>query len=540
MRFARTAVAGTTMLLALSACGTTESSPQATPVALVGSWGDAGGSADVGSMRHLPIGSGWGPTRAEIRDARRKVAAMTLAERAGQVLVASYSGTAAPTDVVERLHLGGVVVFSANYQSTDQIRASNQALQGANGRDWPVLVGVDQEGGLVERITGGTRFPTFMTAGAADDTHLTRAAATGSGGELAGLGFNVDFAPDADVTAGNADPVIGTRSAGSDAHLVGRHTVASARGFRASGVVPVLKHFPGHGSLTTDSHIGLPVQNDSLKRLMKHDLVPFSAGIGAGLPMVMVGHIDVRKVDPGNPASLSRKVVTGLLRDRLGFEGVAVTDSMQMQPVRSRYAAGPAAVHALRAGEDVLLMPAFPAAARDGIVRAVRDGRLAQARLDQAATRMVALLLHQQAQGTDPLDPGAASGASAALSKAGITSVAGPCEGRIVGRRVRLLGEPEVTARFRAAAAGSGIRYGRKGTRVALVGYQDPVPRKPGVLVATDRPYLLGSTRAPVAKIATYGETPGAMAALVDVLLGNAPAPGHLPVPVPGVARSGC
>lgn len=540
MRKRGIALAAMAMLLALSSCGPDEPPQGATPAIRVGLAHDAYGPSGVSSMRRLPVRTGWGPTRAEISRARREVARMSLRERAGQVIVASYTGTGAPTALVRRLHLGGVVVFSQNYTSTDQIRAANNALQGANGRAWPVLVGVDQEGGLVERVTGGTRFPAFMTAGAADDTGLTRAAAAGSGGELAGLGFNVDFAPVADVTAGDADPVIGSRSAGSDPDLVRRHALAAAEGLTRAGVVPVLKHFPGHGSLTTDSHVGLPVQDDTVRQMLKRDLAPFGAGIEAGLPAVMVGHIDVRKIDPGNPSSLSRKVVTGLLRDRLGFEGLAVTDSLQMQPVTSRYSSGQAAVRALRAGEDVLLMPASAADARAGIVRAVRVGRLSQARLDQAATRMVALLLHQQAEGTNPLEPGAASGASAALSRAGITSVAGPCEGRLVGRSVRLLGPAALTSAFRSAARGTGIRYGRDGTRVALAGYQDPVPGRSDVLVATDRPYLLGPTRARVAKIATYGETPGAMAALVDVLLGDATAPGSLPVPVPGVARSGC
>ncbi len=538
MRIRRAGTAVAALLLGVSGCSGGETTPDATPVGFFGP-GATGGSGDTGRLRALPIGTGWGPTEAEIDRARRLVGRLTLRERAGQVIVASYDGTSAPTKLVRDLHLGGVVVFSDNYSSTGQIRASNRALQDADDRRWPVLVSVDQEGGLVERVTGGTRFPAFMTTGAADRSALTRDAAAGSGRELAGLGFNVDFAPVADVTAGDADPVIGSRSAGSSPDLVSRQVAAAASGFRSAGVLPVLKHVPGHGGLTTDSHVGLPVQDATVEEMEAHDLVPFRDGIDAGLPAVMVGHIDVREVDPGTPATLSRKVVTGLLRERLGFDGLAVTDSLQMQPIRAEHSSGEAAVRALRAGQDVLLMPMDPRAARDGIVRAVRDGRLSQARLDQAAIRLVAMLLHQKAQGSSPAPPGSATGVSRRLSAAGLTVVAGACEGRLVGRRIRLVGSSTAHAAFRAAATRAGLRFAPKGARVALAGVADPVPRGIDVLVATDRPYLLGTRRAPV-KIATYGETPGAMAALVDVLLGRAAAPGQLPVEVSGVARAGC
>ncbi|QNN55026.1 beta-N-acetylhexosaminidase [Nocardioides mesophilus] len=489
----------------------------------------------------LPIDTGWGPTAQEINRARALVGRLTLAERAGQVIYARYAGTAAPTDLVDRLHLGGIVVFADNYEDTDQIRASNATVQQAArraGRDFPVGIGVDQEGGIVERVTGGTRFPAFMTAGAADDEALTRAAAQASGRELAGLGFNLDYAPDADVTIGRSDPTIGSRSAGSRPALVARQVVASARGYESTGVVPVLKHFPGHGSLTTDSHLALPVQRRSLSELQQRDLVPFKTAVAAGLPSIMVGHIDVRALDPGMPSSLSRKVVTGLLRDRLGFDGVVVTDSLAMHAVSDRFASGPAAVRALQAGNDVVLMPPSPKLARDGIVRAVREGRLSSARLVQAATRQVALLLHEQAAGLETAAPGSGSAASAAWSAAALTSVSGPCSGRLVGSRVSVSGPPTAVDRFRTAAAAAGLAVGRRGTTVRLIGYGGAAVRG-DVVVATDTPYVLGDSAAPV-RLATYGDTPGAMRALVDVLLGRAPAPGSLPVEVAGVPRSGC
>jgi beta-N-acetylhexosaminidase len=513
-------------------------------------WAAAPAAGDQDREEPLPIRTGWGPTADEIERARALVADLSLKQRAGQVIVARYRGTTAPTRLVNGLHLGGVVVFSDNISSNDQIRDVNRALQRSAksaGRRFPVTISVDQEGGLVERVTGGTRFPAFMTAGAAADPGLTRAAAAASGAELAGLGFTIDFAPDADVTVGASDAAIGSRSASSRPQVVAEHVVASARGYGSRGVVPVLKHFPGHGGLTTDSHLALPVQRRTAAELERTDYVPFRAGIEAGLPAVMVGHVDVRSVDPGMPSSLSAKVITGQLRDRLGFEGLVVTDALDMNAVADRFGSARAAGRALAAGADVLLMPPSPREARDGIVQAVRSGRLSSERLVQAATRQVALLLHQKARGTKPKPPGSGRAVSTRWSAAAVTSVAGPCSGRLVGRKVRLKGDPTDVARLRPYLTGAGVtittakpkkKQKRPAPVVRLLGYGDPAG--PGdVVVALDRPYVLGASRARV-KLATYGTTPGALSALTGVLLGEQPAPGHLPVPVGGVGRTGC
>lgn len=505
-------------------------------------WGLARGSARESRAEPLPIGTGWGPSKRTVERARAAVGRMTLRERAGQVIVAHYPGTAAPVDLVRRLHLGGVVMFDQNVASNDQVRASNRALQAAvrrDGRRFGVTVGVDQEGGVVERLTTATRFPAFMTAGAAGSPELTRSAASASGRELAGLGFTTDYAPVADVTVGAADPVIRSRSAGSDPRVVTAHALAAARGYRAAGVVPTLKHFPGHGSVTADSHVTLPVQRRSVEELRGSDLVPFRAGVRAGLPSVMVGHVDVRAVDPGVPSSLSRKVVDGLLRDRLGFEGLVVTDALNMGAVTRTHDSARSAVAALRAGVDVVLMPPSPQQARDGIVRAVRSGRLASQRLDQAATRHVALLMHQRGQRRQAVRaPGSSWAESARWSAAALTSVSGPCSGRLVGDKVRVTGDPAAVSLFRTYGKDAGLRVGRKGTTVRLLGHGDGAARG-DVVVALADPFVLGASRARV-RLATYGSTPGAVSALVAHLLGEAPAPGRLPVPVVGVPRPGC
>ena len=489
------------------------------------------------------VDTGWGPTRAEIRRAGRLVSTLSLQQLAGQVIVAQYAGQAAPAGLVNGLHLGGVITFDENIATTDQLRTTNESLQASAdqaGRRWPVFIGVDQEGGIVERVKGrATRLPTFMSAGAAADRALTRRATAASGAELKNLGFTAVFAPDADVTSGPDDPTIGSRSAGSRPHAVAAQVNAAVDGFLSAGILPVVKHFPGHGSVPADSHVELPVQTKSLPELTRSDLVPFDSAVSAGVASVMVAHIDVRAVDPGRPATLSRAVVTGLLRDRLGFDGLVVTDALDMAAVTQRHDSASSAVLALRAGNDVLLMPPDPGAARAGIVAAVRSGRLAKSRLTQAATRQVAVLLHQRAlEPSLERAPGTSAKEFRRLSAAAVSTLSGPCAGRLVGSSVQVFGPSAAVATFESAALRAGLRTG-SGSTVALVGYGGAAASA-DVVVSLDTPYVLGASTAEVAKIAVYGDTPGAMDALVGVLLGTARAPGEVPVDVAGVERAGC
>lgn len=547
-------------------------------------------SEPPGPADRLGLRTGWGPTERELDAAARVVRTLPLPALAGQVIVASWTGTAAPVRTVRDLHLGGVIGFDDNLVSPGQSRRMLTTLRRGVDRPWPLFLSVDQEGGIVERAAT-SRFPAFMSAGAADDPALTTRVYRRYAAELAGLGLTVDFAPDADVTSGPDDPTIGSRSAGSDPRLVVEQVTAAARGLQDGGVVPVLKHFPGHGSVPADSHLTLPVQDRSLAELRRVDLAPFAAAVEAGVPAVMTGHLDIRAVAPRVPATVSRTVVTGLLRRDLGFEGLVVTDSLQMAAVAGRDP-GTLAVRALAAGNDVLLMPTDPARARAGIVRAVRSGDLSRTRLLQAAARQVALLRHARSGAGAPV--GTARSASRALSAAAVTVASGPCDGAVVDRAVVPSGDPEAVSVFGRAARAAGLqvlaprppparlaserdrpRRGDRerarshrqrlarwrsaderrrdalvdwqaaedrrlavGTSVALAGYGDG-PVAGDVAVATDTPYVLTDSDAPV-RIATYGATPGAMAALVDVLTGEAGAPGRLPVPVAGVDRRGC
>ena len=407
----------------------------------------------------------WGPTLLEWEQAARDVAALSLPDRAAQVIVAGYGGTGPPRTLITDLHVGGVIVLKDNVASIDGVRVSNQALAAdwaALGRGYPLLVGVDQEGGRVARLGAPvTEFPTFMTYGAARDDAVTQAAAHASGTELRALGFTAVFAPDADVTIGPADTTIGSRSASADPTLVAKAVTAALRGYSVAGIVPVVKHFPGHGSVTGDSHVVLPPQQASLDALSARDLVPFDAAVAAGAPAVMTAHLDVQAVDPGVPSTLSPAVIA-LLRQR-GFEGVVVSDALNMGAVTRHAAASEAAVRALAAGVDLLLLPPDPRAARDAIVTAVQEGRLAAARLDEAATRVVALMRHHAATAPapDPASIGVHSDASYAASLAAMSVVSGPCSGALVGPAVSVRGG-DVTdrERFSAAARAAGLAVG--------------------------------------------------------------------------------
>lgn len=509
--------------------------------------GDAGSTKQPSEGE--PPSTSWGPSLATWREAGRIVSAMSVREQAGQVLVATYAGDP-PVELVRELGLGGVIVMGDNVPvvadgagGASAIAALPETLQAASvNDDYPVVVAVDQEGGPVARVQApATQLPPGMAYGAADDADLSRSAAEASGRELAALGFTMSFAPVADVTMAN-DPTIGVRSPGDRPRLVARAVTAQVEGLLAGGVVPVVKHFPGHGSVPADSHLELPVQTAPREVLERRDLVPFARAIDAGAPAVMVAHIDVRDVDPGVPSSLSREVVTGMLRRDLGFSGVVVTDSLGMAAIADSYTSAESAVAALRAGVDMLLMPPDPRAARDGIVEAVGSGRLEASRLSEAARRVVALQLYQ----ADLADPapdlsvvGTSQQVSRQLSAAALTVVSGPCEGPLVGSSIQVVGATDTDRRLLVAAAErAGLGTG-SGDVVTLLG--SPGSSGAGdVVVALDTPYGLAASSARSARLALFGRTPSAFDALVDVLTGRSVASGALPVRVEGVDAPSC
>ncbi|WP_109506312.1 glycoside hydrolase family 3 N-terminal domain-containing protein [Nocardioides speluncae] len=347
---------------------------------------------------------GWGPTAGELDQARELIADWDSDRLAGQLIVGRYAGTD-PAEVralVEKLHLAGVCVTSDNVADTDQVMATTQAVRdamAADGRDFPAVIGVDQEGGTVSHLRGvATDFPPFASAGAAIEADrkqgrkVVRQASYAMAMELRALGFTWVFAPVADVTIGAADPTIGSRSPSEDPKIAARATAAAVKGFNAAGVVSTTKHFPGHGGVTSDSHTSLPVLSSTFAELEKHDLVPFRAGVQAGAPAVMMSHIAVEAFDARRPASLA-PAAYDVLRDTGGFQGIAITDSMGMGAVMGFDQPG---IKALVAGADLLLMPADTAKTHAAVSRAIESGRIPRERAEEAAARVIAVQLWQQ------------------------------------------------------------------------------------------------------------------------------------------------
>lgn len=333
---------------------------------------------------------------------------------AGQLIVGRYAGTD-PAEVgalVKKLHLAGVCVTADNVADADQVRATTKAVAdavAADGREFPAVIGVDQEGGTVAHLRGvATDFPPFASAGTAIEAdrrqgrRVVRDASYAMAMELRALGFTWIFAPVADVTIGAADPTIGSRSPSQDPKIAGEATAVAVKGFNAAGVVSTTKHFPGHGGVTSDSHTSLPVLSSTFAELEKKDLVPFRAGVKAGAPAVMMSHIAVKAFDARRPASLA-PAAYDVLRDTGGFQGVAITDSMGMGAVATFDQSG---IQALRAGADLLLMPADTTETHAAVSKAIDSGRLSRKRVEEAAARTIAVQLWQaRIAGKMPVPP---------------------------------------------------------------------------------------------------------------------------------------
>lgn len=349
----------------------------------------------------------------------------TLTRDALTVLQPGFPGTTAPDWLLRRLGegLASVGLFGRNVASPEQLAALTAQLRAE--RD-DVLVAIDEEGGDVTRleVRTGSSFPGNHALGAVDDVALTHEVARELGRRLAACGVNFNWAPAADVNADPANPVIGVRSFGADPDLAARHTAAYVTGLQSAGVAACTKHFPGHGDTAVDSHLAMPRIDASAEVLETRDLVPFRAAIAAGTRAVMSAHILVPALDPDRPATLSRRILTDLLRGELGYDGLIVTDGMEMQAIAAAYGIERGSVLALAAGADAICVggglndDGTVRRLRDALVSAVRSGELPEERLADAAERVrrLARWTARTAPGTDgpaaPAADGSAAGAS--------------------------------------------------------------------------------------------------------------------------------
>ena len=295
-----------------------------------------------------------------------------LALDVGQLLWIGFDGTTVPHEVAARLaagRIGVAVVFARNLArhsdgeliNIDEVRTLNAQLAVVGPDGVRCLVAVDQEGGVVQRLRApATRWPPMMTHDAAlhaeHDAQLAHDVGLAVGRELRAVGFDIDFAPILDVHTNPANPIIGDRAFGTTAQTVTRRALAFARGLAAAGMLACGKHFPGHGDTLTDSHLELPRIDHDWARLRSVELAPFVAAAAAGLPMLMTAHVVFSALDATVPATLSHKVMTDLLRNEIGYRGVVVSDDLDMRAIAAHHGVGKAAIAAVRAGCDAILL----------------------------------------------------------------------------------------------------------------------------------------------------------------------------------------
>ena len=336
-----------------------------------------------------------------------RLASMTLEEKAAQLFIITPEALTGYTQVtqsgevtrkaLEQYPVGGLIYFADNLQTPDQVKAMTAGVQkyAEELQGLPLFLAVDEEGGTVARLGNNEAFDLpqiedMAEIGAKKDAKRAREVGTTIGGYLREYGFNMDFAPDADVLTNEDNQVMAKRSFGNDPELVAELSEQTAEGLREQGIMPVFKHFPGHGATAEDTHEGFAVADRTLEELKQSELVPFARAAENGAECIMAAHISVPKITGDDtPASLSSVMLTDVLRGELGFDGLIVTDALNMGAVTEHYTSGEAAVAALKAGADLLLMPEDFADAYAGVVEAVNSGEISEDRLDQSVLRIL-------------------------------------------------------------------------------------------------------------------------------------------------------
>ena len=534
------------------------------------------------------------------------MARMTLEEKVGQLFVQYAYGSAAdtkdarnvplygvqtPAEVVQKYHLGGVIYFNWTDSANDPHQIANlsnglqrAALSEPSKVDIPLTISTDQEQGVVVRVgPPATQFPGNMALGAGRSVDDARTAARITGEELKAIGINTDFAPVSDVNVNPLNPVIGVRSFSSDPMLTAQLASAQVKGYQDdAGISSTAKHFPGHGDTDVDSHYGFPIITHTREQWEQIDAPPFRADIAAGIDMIMTAHINFPALDPsGDPATLSKPILTGLLRGELGFKGVIITDSLGMQGVRDKYGDAEVAVRALEAGVDQLLMPPDMDTAWDAVVAAVQSGRISRSDLDAKVRRILTLKYDKGLVANPYVDTAAVDSvvgtpehlaAADAVTNRTTTLVKNDDAAlpmAVDGKNVLVTGYGVTTKRTLAdalTARGARVTVKETGTSpsyatidgaVAAAADQDSVvvttmkawstPQqqelverllatgKQVVVVAVRDPYDIAYFDDAPTYVATYSYSPVAIEALARVLTGEVAPTGKLPVDIPVV-----
>nr|WP_082686844.1 glycoside hydrolase family 3 protein [Bacillus sp. FJAT-27445] len=535
-----------------------------------------------------------------------KLQHMTLEEKVGQLFIVHVYGKKAEDpayettnlnsnrggknfkEVIEKYKIGGVIYFNWSQNITtpaDPVQVntlSNELQEIAMSQRMPIplYISTDQEGGIVQRLTSpGTVFPGNMALGATRSTDYAAKTADILAKELKAIGVNMDFAPVADVNMNPANPVIGVRSFGEDPKLVSDMTVAQVNAFQNRNVIATAKHFPGHGDTAVDSHYGLPIINHDLETLHKVDLAPFKAAIAAGVDSIMTAHIVVPALDDsGLPATLSKPILTDLLRKELGFDGLIITDSLDMSGANV-VPADRIAVEAFKAGSDILLNPPNVEVAYNAVLNAVNNGEISKKRLDESVFR---ILEYKMKRGifenpyTDPAsvkDVGAPEHLAAAeeianksitlvkneggllpLKKTESVLIAGPSTGKpaLLADQLKAKGYTvngyAASASPTAAQISTAVNLAKQADKVIVTTYNGATNSaqqqlvkalqdsgKQVIVAAIRNPYDLMAFPTVHAYLTTYGDRDVSIHGLARVLAGEVIPSGKLPVSIPGL-----
>ncbi|WP_370973028.1 glycoside hydrolase family 3 protein [Amycolatopsis sp. cg9] len=533
---------------------------------------------------------------------------LSLEEKVGQLFITWVNGKTAdevnpknqtdfgvdtPAQVVRKYHLGGVIYFNNdtrdNFDDPVQVAKLSNGLQKAaitSGAHIPLQIAADQEGGTVTRMGApATEFPNAMAISAGRDTGRATQAATILGRELRAVGINQDFAPDSDVNSNPANPVIGVRSFAGQPGLASDFVTAELKGFQQS-VAATAKHFPGHGAAPTDSHTGLPRIDSTEAQWRATDVPPFKAAIAAGVDSIMSAHIQFPSLDPSlEPATLSKPIITGKLRDELGYNGVVVTDALEMQGVRQLHSDAEIPVLALKAGIDQLLMPVHLDLAINSVLNAVKTGDIPERRIDQSVLRVLKLKFKRGILFSPFVDANRVMktvGVPASLATAqdiadrGITAVANdagllplkqkPATTLVTGWGVsstatlaqKLTAHGTAVTAYQTGQAPTDAQIAQAVANaentdlvVVLTNNIATFPRqtllldalqatgKPVVAVAAQIPYDAGYPSTVKTWLATYGYITPTLEALAKVVLGETKPVGKLPVDIPAGADLG-
>lgn len=525
------------------------------------------------------------------------IAEMTLKEKIGQMLMVGFEGTTANEQVKKLLynyHVGGIILLSRNIQSPTQVAQLTKQLQKMameTRMHIPLLISIDHEGGSIVRFTGGvTFFPSNMALGAAGSADYAYQEGQIVGKELQAMGINMNLAPVLDVNDNPANPVIGLRSYGESSELVASLGVAYIKGLQEEGVMATAKHFPGHGNTIINSHTDLPTVNKDRSALEQVEFYPFRKAIAAGVAAIMTGHISVPAIDPTprTPATLSSKIISGLLRGEMGYNGLILSDSMDMGAITKYYGVRESAIRAVEAGVDMLLVPwsfEMQADMYDALLRAVKDGRITEERIDGSVRRILlakrqyavlpagqielvgipehqalateisdmAVTLVKDEKGVIPLRLVPDQQILVISPSLLPLSEQGTIFGDYIRARHRLSSEVVIDIyddSTRDAAAAQALKQAQEAC-VIIVGtwyagpWQETLVKnllaigKTLIVIAFGGPYDLMHFPQIETYLVTYGILPSQIEAVVKVIFGEIPPQGQLPVSIPGLTSQG-